>query len=135
MNFAFLTTTDIFGNYSFIIMIGVMFAAMYFLMIRPQKKKEKEAKDLRSSIEIGDEITTIGGIVGRVVSLKEDSFVIETAGERSRLRMKRWAIQDVGKLNMDPEGDIATTSTAAPSEEKKGFFSGLFGGNKDDSQK
>lgn len=111
------------GDMSFLIIIVAMVAAMYFLMIRPQKKKEKEAQELRGSIEIGDEVTTIGGIVGRVVSIKEDTFVIETAGERSRMRFKRWAIQDVGKLSLEASGD-----SPAPQPEKKGFFASLFGG-------
>ena len=125
MNFALLLLGEGASSYSFLIMIAVMGLAMYFLMWRPQKKKEKDAKDLRSSIEIGDEITTIGGIVGRVVSLKEDTFVLETAGERSRMRFKRWAIQDVGKLSLESNGDVSST----PKEEKKGFFG--FGKKKD----
>ena len=118
------------GDMSFLIIIGVMVAAMYFLMIRPQKKKEKEAQNLRGSIEIGDEITTIGGIVGRVVSIKEDTFVLETAGERSRMRFKRWAIQDVNKLTLEAEGGVSATAQT----EKKGFLSGLFG-SKNESDK
>lgn len=94
------------GNtWTFILMIVVLAAALYFLMWRPQKKKEKQATEMRNSLEIGDEVTTIGGIVGRVVSLKEDTFVIETAGDRSRMRFKRWAIQEVGKLSLESEGE------------------------------
>ncbi|MGD9560071.1 MAG: preprotein translocase subunit YajC [Oscillospiraceae bacterium] len=100
-----------------IAMLAVMGVAVYFLMIRPQKKKEKESTQLRNSIEIGDEVTTIGGIVGRVVSIKEDTFVIETAGERSRMRFKRWAIQEVGKLNLGGEPEPAT-KTEKPKKEK-----------------
>ena len=69
--------------------------------LEAEKKKEKQAAELRNSIDVGDEVTTIGGIVGRVVSIKEDTFVLETAGDRSRIRFKRWAIQDVGKLSLD----------------------------------
>lgn len=95
------------GNLSFIIMIAVMGLALYFLMYRPQKKREKEAADLRSSIEVGDEVTTIGGIVGRVVSIKDDTFVLETSGDRSRTRFRRWAIQNVSKLDLNVENDKA----------------------------
>lgn len=83
--------------------IVLMFVIMYFVVLRPNKKKEKKAAEMRNSIEIGDEITTIGGIIGRVVIVKEDTFVIETAGDRSKIRFKRWAIQDVEKLNMEGE--------------------------------
>ena len=96
------------GDWSMYIMLAIMAVGIYFLMWRPQKKKEKQATELRNSIEVGDEVTTIGGIVGRVVSIKEDTFVIETAGDRSRMRFKRWAIQEVGKLNIEPtEPDAA----------------------------
>ena len=62
---------------TFVPLIG-MVVLLYFFMIRPQKKKEKQAADMRNSIEVGDGITTIGGIVGRVASIKEDTFVLET---------------------------------------------------------
>ncbi len=123
MNFAFLTaegtgTSGFFGSYGMIIILVVMVGAMYLLMWRPQKKKEKQAQELRNSIEIGDEVTTIGGIVGRVVSVKEDTFVIETAGERSRMRFKRWAIQEVGKLSLESSEESASLSSDKPKAEK-----------------
>ena len=62
---------------SLIVMMVLLFAVMYFVMIRPQKKKQKEEQQMRDSIEVGDEITTIGGIVGRVVTVKDDSLIIE----------------------------------------------------------
>lgn len=96
-----------------LLMFGGMGILLYFFMIRPQKKKEKQAAERRNSIEIGDEVTTIGGIVGRVVSLKEDTFVIETAGERSRMRFKRWAIQDVNKLNLESGTESSEISSKA----------------------
>lgn len=71
----------------------LIFGVLYFLMIRPQKKKEKEAKNMRDNLEIGDEVTTIGGIVGIVVRKSEDTVVIETGGDRSKIRVKTWAIQ------------------------------------------
>ena len=77
---------------SLVLMVGV-FVLMYFMMIRPQKKKQKEEQEMRDSIQIGDEITTIGGIMGRVVTVKDDSIVIETGTDRTKLKMQRWAIQ------------------------------------------
>ena len=96
------------SNSTFIILMVVMVGA-YFLFSLPQKKKEKQAQEKRNNIDIGDEITTIGGIVGRVVSLKEDSFVIETAGDRTRMRFKRWAIQDVNKLELETPGETVAS--------------------------
>lgn len=75
----------------FIPLLGV-FVIMYFLIIRPQNKKEKQATAMRNSIEVGDGVTTIGGIVGRVASIKEDTFVLETGSDRVKMRFKRWAI-------------------------------------------
>ncbi len=77
----------------------VVLAVMYFMLIAPQKKREKKMQDMRNSIEIGDGVTTAGGIVGRVVSVKEDTIVIESAS--SKIRLKRWAVSEVEKLNMD----------------------------------
>lgn len=83
----------------------LMIVVLYFMMIRPQRKKEKETANMRNSIEVGDGITTIGGIVGRVVSIKEDTFVLETGSDRVKMRFKRWAIQDVEKLTLDASSD------------------------------
>lgn len=107
-------------NYMFLILMAVMVVALYFFMLRPQKKKEKQATALRNSIEVGDEVTTIGGIVGRVVSTKEDTFVIETAGERSRMRFKRWAIQDVNKLSLEGEAESSAIKQDKKKAEKTG---------------
>ena len=79
----------------------LVLVVMYFLIIRPQKKKDKQMQDMRSSVEIGDSITTIGGIVGIVVSIKEDTLVVETGTDRSKIRFKRWAISEVNKLSAE----------------------------------
>lgn len=71
----------------------LLFVAFYFLLIRPQQKKEKEVQKMRQSLEVGDEVITIGGIIGRVVSLKEDNVVLETGSDRSKIRIVRSAIQ------------------------------------------
>ncbi len=73
--------------------IVLMFVVFYFLLIRPQKKRETEVQKMREAIEVGDEIVTIGGIVARIVSIKEDTLVIESSGERTKLRIARWSIQ------------------------------------------
>ena len=70
----------------------IMVAAMYFLIIRPQKKKEKAEKAMRDNLQIGDEIVTIGGIYGRVISLKEDTIVIESKSDHSKMTIARWAM-------------------------------------------
>lgn len=120
MNFAYLAAAAGGSNSSMLIMMVIMVGALYFFMILPQKKKEKDATARRNSIEIGDEVTTIGGIVGRVVNIKEDTFVLETAGERSKVRFKRWAIQEVGKLSLDASGEVVVKPTE--NKESAGFF-------------
>jgi preprotein translocase subunit YajC len=74
-------------------------AVLYFLMIRPQKKKEKKTQQMREAVQVGDNITTAGGIVGRVVTIKEDGVVIETGADRSKIQIKKWAIQSVDTLH------------------------------------
>lgn len=76
-----------------VIYLAVIFGAMYFLLIRPQRKKQKEEKKMRDNLQVGDEIITIGGIYGRVISLKEDTLVIESASDHSKLTVARWALQ------------------------------------------
>lgn len=80
------------GTTTYIIMMVVLIALMYFTMIRPQKKRQKEDQEMRSSLEIGDEIITIGGIVGRVVTIREEDLIIETGADRNKMRIQRWAI-------------------------------------------
>ena len=77
---------------SFILMMLVMVAVFYFFMIRPENKKKKEAEELRNSISTGDKITTIGGIVGTVVNVKEDKIVIETSADQVRMELCKWAV-------------------------------------------
>lgn len=90
-----------FSLVSSIIMMVIVFGLMYFIMIRPQKKKEKEQQAMKDSLQIGDEVTTIGGITGIVIRInrnpqnsREDTVVIETGGERSKIRVKLWAISE-----------------------------------------
>ena len=80
------------GSYSYIILMVLLVGVMYFMMIRPQKKRQKEEQEMRSSLEIGDEIITIGGIVGKVVTIREEDIVIETGADRTKMKLQRWAI-------------------------------------------
>lgn len=90
---------------SMLVMWGAIIAVMYFLMIRPQKKKQKEEQRMRESVRVGDEITTIGGICGRVVSIKEDTLVIETGADRSKMTIKKWALQSCDTVHDGPADD------------------------------
>ncbi len=73
--------------------IVIMVLIFYFLLIRPQRKRDKAERDMRNSIQVGDEISTIGGFIGKVVSLKEDTLVIESSADRTKLKLYRWAIR------------------------------------------
>lgn len=88
-------TGGLLGSLFPIIMLVIMFVAMYFLTIRPQKKAEKEANDMRNNLEIGDEVTTIGGIIGKIVSIKEETCVIETSRDGTKIRVLKNAIRNV----------------------------------------
>lgn len=80
-----------------IIYLVVIVAVMYFLMIRPERKRRKEAEELRNSISVGDTVTTIGGIVGKVVDMKDDFITIETSEDRVRVELAKWGVSTVGK--------------------------------------
>ena len=93
MNFAFLETSAAGGSmWTSIIMMALIILVFWFFIIRPQRKKDKETAKMRSELQVGDEIVTIGGIIGIIVSMKEDSLVIETGSDRSKVRLARWAI-------------------------------------------
>jgi preprotein translocase subunit YajC len=78
-----------------IIIIVLMFVALYFFMIRPQKKQEKKDAEMRDALQVGDEVTTIGGIIGKVVSIKGETFVLETTKDKTKIRFLRGAIRTV----------------------------------------
>lgn len=84
----------------------ILFAVFYFFIMRPQKKREKQTQEMRSSIEVGDEVVTIGGIVGRVVSLKDDTMVIESGTDRSKIRIARWAVQTNATPREEPKKEV-----------------------------
>lgn len=79
-------------NYSSIIMIVVMIAVFYFFLIRPEQKKKKKAEEMRESLSVGDKITTIGGIVGKIVNIGGDLVTFETGEDRVRIQVTKWAI-------------------------------------------
>ena len=82
---------------SMILMIVIMIAVFYFFLIRPENKKKKAAEEMRSSLSVGDQITTIGGIIGRIVAVKSESIVFETSEDRVRMEVTKWAISSTGK--------------------------------------
>ena len=94
------------GGMSLIVMLlvyGVFFVALYFIFFRPQNKKKKKEAEMRKNAQVGDEITTIGGICGRIVAVKDesDSVIIETGSDKSKLRVKRWSIGSVDTVHED----------------------------------
>ena len=78
-----------------IVMLVAMVAIFYFFMYRPQKKQEKETNEMRNNLQVGDEITTIGGIIGKVVSIKEETVLIETGHDRTKIRILKSAVRNV----------------------------------------
>ena len=83
------------GSGSYIIMLVGLVAVFYFLMYRPQKKQEKETKAMRDGLTVGDEITTIGGIIGEIVSIKDETCVIETSRDGTKIRILKTAVRNV----------------------------------------
>lgn len=83
---------------SFLPFVAII-AVFYFFMIRPQHKKEKKTQQMRDALQVGDNLTTVGGVIGRVVSVKEDSVVIETGADRNKMQIKKWAIQSVDTIH------------------------------------
>ena len=112
------------GGWTLILMYAVIIGFFYLILIRPQNKRREQEEQMRKNVEVGDEIITIGGICGRVVSIKEDeTLVIETGADRNKMKIKTWA--------------VSTNETARGREEanptpKQGFFAKLFNKNKGD---
>ena len=101
----FLTTTE--SYISLFFTLALMLVMLYFMIYRPQKKQEKKDAAMRSSLEIGDQVTTIGGIIGRVVAIKDDTFVLETGSDRTKIRFRRSAISSVEKLDTGKDSKSA----------------------------
>ena len=113
------------GSENMMFMINVfiiVFLLLYFMVIRPRRKKERELEDLRKAIKIGDIVTTIGGIVGIVVSVKDDGLTIETGSDRNKIRIKNWAIRDIEKIDdvvVKAKEETQLEKAEKPSESKK----------------
>ncbi len=107
------------GSFSMIIMMVVLFAAMYFFTIRPQKKQQKMEQELRENTQIGDEITTIGGICGRVVSVKDDTIVLETGSDRVKIKFKKYAIQTNHTANEKIQAEREAAKAAMQEKKEK----------------
>ncbi len=75
----------------------ILIAVMYFLMIRPQRKKDKAINDMRRSLTVGDEIVTIGGICGKIVKTKDETIVVQVGADKVKMEMMRWAVSSVVK--------------------------------------
>ena len=107
------------GSYSYIILMVVLVGVMYFMMIRPQKKRQKEEQEMRSSLEIGDEIITIGGIVGKVVTIREEDIVIETGADRTKMKLQRWAVNTNVTKTEQHKKEVEAAREAAKSKKDK----------------
>lgn len=107
------------GGTGSIILMVALFAVMYFVMIRPQKKKQDEEQKMRDNVQIGDEITTIGGIMGRVVTIKDDALVIETGADRNKMKITRWAVSTNNTANEKAEAEREAAKAAAEAEKKQ----------------
>ena len=111
---------------SMIIMLVGMFALMYFMVIRPENKRKKEAEQLRNSVKVGDRIITIGGIMGTVVSVKEDKFVMETGADQVRIEFAKWALStnetaaEAAKEKAKKAEEAKAKAKAAKTAEKSG---------------
>ena len=106
---------------STIIMLVVMLGVFYFLMIRPENKRKKEAEQMRSDVKVGDEVVTIGGICGKVVHIKEDKFVMETSADQVRIELAKWALStnETANARAKEEAQKAAEAKAKAKAEKK----------------
>lgn len=86
------------GTGSMLFMLILMFAIFYFFIIRPENKKKKKVEEMRSSLSLGDEITTIGGMTGKIVQITEDTITFETGEDRVRIQIKKWGISTTAKM-------------------------------------
>ena len=101
------------GGIGLILSMVVLVVFMYLIIYLPQKRQDKKDTAMRNSIEIGDEVTTIGGVIGRVTAIKEDTFVLETGSDRVKIRFRRSAIASVEKLDMGTGKDSKDAKDSA----------------------
>ena len=105
------------GNLLSLLIFPILLVVMYFFMIRPQRKQEKEATAMRNSLSVGDEVTTIGGIIGRVINVKDDTFVLETTRDRTRIRFERSAVKRIDRKYDAPVAEAEVTAEAEATTE------------------
>ena len=117
MNSLVLLTAAAGGNLMSTVMLIVLMGVFLVIMIVPQKRREKKEKEMRDSLQIGDGVTTIGGIVGRVISIKDDTILVETGSDRTKIRFNKWAVQTVEKLDLGDSVKVASKDDKK--EEKK----------------
>ncbi len=89
------------GSMPMLIMVVIMFAVFYLFVIRPENKKKKKAEEMRNSLSLGDEIITIGGMIGKIVQITEDTITFETGEDRVRIQTKKWAISTTAKMEAE----------------------------------
>ena len=116
------TTTDPWSAMAMPIIMILMLVGMWWFTSRSQKKRDKEAQDMRDALSVGDEVTTIGGIIGKVVSIKEETFVLETTKEKTHIRFLKAAIRSVDVRVADLTGATETKEEPAPEASKKPSF-------------
>ncbi len=107
------------ANLFSLLLFPLLLIIMYLFMIRPQRKQEKEAAAMRNSLSVGDEVTTIGGIIGRVINVKDDTFVLETTRDRTRIRFERSAVKRIDRKYDAPVEAVEAVEeaeTTAPEE-------------------
>lgn len=118
-----MNTTELMQMLPSLLMLVVFMGLMYFLLIRPQRKKEKEISEMRASLGVGDEIVTIGGIVGKVVKIGEEELVIQVGSDKTKILVKKWAISALerksGAKKVSKAADDSAKSEEAQEEKKK----------------
>ena len=95
------TTSTAGSGMSMLLMVIIMFAVFYFFVLRPENKKKKKTEEMRNSLTLGDEIVTIGGMIGKIVQITEDTITFETGEDRVRIQTKKWAISTTAKMEAE----------------------------------
>ncbi len=99
------------------VMLALVLVVFYFLLIRPEKKRAKQANEMRSALQVGDEVTTIGGIIGVIISIKEETFVLETTRDKTHIRFWKWAVRNVDvKADGSDAPDVTPPTDGEPLE-------------------
>ena len=108
------------GGGSMLIMLLVMVAVMYCMIWRPESKRKKQAEEMRSSLKKGDQITTIGGIMGRIVHVTDETIVIETSDDRVRMELAKWSVSTNNTARSDDKKDKKAEKTEEPAQIEDG---------------